>query len=211
MALSFLKKKKDAAPSLPPLAVRKAEPQTGLTAAEAAERVRLGYANTPVDPPGKTVKQIIFSNVFTYFNLVFFVLAALIISVRSWNNLMFMGVVIVNMVIGIVQELRSKKTLDRLNLVNAPHGTVVRDGKEQTINTAEMVRDDVVIFRSGDQIYADAEVLSGECQANEALITGEADEIKKTAGDTLMSGSFLVSGSCWHSSPPSGRRAMPAN
>ena len=198
MALALLEKlkKKEIADERPALDVICAAPEQGLTAAQAEERTRLGYANTPVSPPGKTVRQIILGNVFTYFNIVFFILAGFIIAVRSWNNLMFMGVVIVNMVIGIVQELRSKKTLDHLNLLTAPRGTVIRDGKEQTLDTAMMVRDDVVIFRSGDQIYADAEVLSGECQANEALITGEADEIRKQPGDTLMSGSFLVSGSC---------------
>jgi len=197
VAISLLKRKKPGKASVvPPPDVIKAEPWQGLTSAQAEERVRLGYANTPVTPPGKTVKQIILGNVFTYFNLVFFVLACFVIAVRSWNNLMFMGVVIVNMIIGIVQELRSKQTLDKLNFLNAPRGTVVRDGKEQTLDTAAMVRDDVVIFRSGEQIYADAEVLSGTCRVNEALITGEADEITKQTGDTLLSGSFLVSGSC---------------
>ena len=196
MALSFLKKKEE--PDLrPKLDVVCASPAEGLTSAQAEERLRLGYANTPVAPPGKTVKQIILSNIFTYFNIIFFILAGFIIAVRSWNNLMFMGVVIVNMVIGIVQELRSKKTLDKLNLLTAPRGTVIRDGREQSVESSLLVRDDVVIFHTGDQIYADAVVLEGECQANEALITGEADEIKKLPGDTLMSGSFLVSGSCY--------------
>lgn len=189
-------KKKETAPDRPEIAPAFAAPEQGLTAAQAAERAEAGYANTPVSPPGKTVKQIILGNIFTYFNMIFLLLAACIIAVRSWNNLMFMGVVIVNTVIGIVQELRSKKTLDKLNLLHAPHGTVVRDGTERELDTAELVRDDVVIFRSGDQIYADAEVLSGECQVNEALVTGEADEIKKQPGDALLSGSFLVSGSC---------------
>ncbi len=189
-------KKKETAPQRPEIAVAFTDPEQGLSAAQAAERAEAGYANTPVAPPGKTVKQIILSNIFTYFNMIFLLLAVCIIAVRSWNNLMFMGVVIVNTVIGIVQELRSKKTLDKLNILNAPHGTAVRDGAEQELDTAELVRDDVVIFHSGDQIYADAEVLSGECQVNEALVTGEADEIKKKPGDALLSGSFLVSGSC---------------
>ena len=121
--------KKNTAPVLPQLEVVRADPSEGLNAAQVEQRVRLGFVNAPVDPPGKTVKQIIASNVFTYFNLIFFILAGFIIAVRSWNNLMFMGVVIVNMIIGIVQELRSKKTLDKLNLLNAPQGTVVREGR----------------------------------------------------------------------------------
>lgn len=191
------RKKKETEARLPELAVVRADIAQGLTAAQVEQRERLGYVNTPVDPPGKTVKQIILSNVFTYFNIIFFILAGFIIAVRAWNNLMFMGVVLVNMGIGIVQELRSKRTLDRLNLLNATQGTVVRDGVRQQVDTAALVRDDVVLFRGGDQIYADAEVLGGECQANEALITGEAEEIKKTPGDQLLSGSFLVSGECW--------------
>ena len=193
MNLSLKKRKSEERPEL---AVIHADPSAGLTAAQAEERQKLGYANTPVSSPGKSVGQIIFSNVFTYFNLIFFFLAACVIFVRSWNNLMFMGVVLTNMVIGIVQELKSKRTLDKLNLLTAPRGIAVRDGKELTVATADMVRDDIVILKSGDQVYADAEVVGGECQVNESLITGEADEIKKTQGDALLSGSFLVSGAC---------------
>ena len=143
--MKFLRKKEERqAQTRPPLDVIEAPPERGLTAAEVERRRELGYANTPVDPPGKTVKQIIFSNVFTFFNLIFFLLAACIIAVRSWNNLMFMGVVICNTVIGIVQELRSKRTLDQLNLLTAPQGSAVRDGNLVRLNTAELVRDDVV-------------------------------------------------------------------
>ena len=193
MTLSLKKRKSEERPEIP---VLRAAPEQGLTAEQAEERRQLGYANAPVSSPGKSVGQIIFSNVFTYFNLIFFFLAACVIAVRSWNNLMFMGVVLTNMVIGIVQELRSKRTLDKLNLLTAPRGVAVRGGQELTLATADMVRDDIVILRSGDQIYADAEVVDGTCQVNESLITGEADEIKKEPGDALLSGSFLVSGSC---------------
>ena len=193
MTFSLKKKKSEQRPELPPIC---ADPTQGLTAEQAEERQRLGYANTPVSSPGKSVGQIIFTNVFTYFNLIFFFLAACVIAVRSWNNVMFMGVVLTNMVIGIVQELRSKRTLDRLNVLNAPRGVAVRGGKEVLLDTAAMVRDDIVILKSGDQVYADADVVAGECQVNESLITGEADEIKKNPGDALLSGSFLVSGSC---------------
>ena len=168
----------------------------GLTTEQVREQFKQGNFNEQVDSSEKSVNDIIRENVFTYFNLIFFFLAACVIAVRSWNNLMFMGVVLANMVIGIVQELRSKRTLDRLNLLNAPRGVAVRGGREQTINTADMVRDDVVVLKSGDQVYADAEVIEGACQVNESLITGEADEIKKAPGDALLSGSFLVSGSC---------------
>ena len=191
-----LGKKKTEASLKPPLEVFRADERQGLTSEQVQARARLGYINLPVDPPSKTVGQIVLGNIFTYFNIVFFILAAFIIAVRSWNNLMFMGVVVLNTAIGIVQELRSKKTLDNLTLLNTPKGTVVRNGQRFVIDTAELVRDDIVFFTTGNQIYADAEVVSGSCQTNEALITGEADEIKKAPGDKLMSGSFVVSGSC---------------
>ena len=136
------------------------------------------------------------SNVFTYFNMLFFFLAACVLAVGSWQNVMFMGVVLANIAIGIVQELRSKRTLDKLTLLTAPQGAVIRDGRRRKIPTSEMVRDDIVEFSAGDQIFADAVVVAGECSANEALITGEADEIKKKPGDELLSGSFVVSGQC---------------
>lgn len=191
-----LGKNKTEAVIKPPLEVYLADEKQGLNSKQVEERRELGYVNAPVDPPSKTVGQIIFTNIFTYFNIVFFILAAFIIAVRAWNNLMFLGVVFVNTAIGIVQELRSKKTLDDLTLLNAPKGTVMRNGEKTVIDTTEMVRDDIVFFSTGNQIYADAIVVSGSCQANEALITGEADEIKKKPGDRLMSGSFIVSGSC---------------
>lgn len=168
----------------------------GLTSAQAKERLANGYANVAPDPPVKSVGQIIKSNVFTYFNLIFFILAGCIILVGSYNNLTFMPVIIANIFIGIIQELRSKKTLDKLTFISAPQAIVIRDGEEQTVPADETVLDDVVVLSPGDQIYADAIVLDGVCQVNEALITGEADEIAKTAGDYLLSGSFVVSGQC---------------
>lgn len=171
-----------------------ASPDIGLTSSQVSERVENGYGNTAIEPPSKTVGQIIRSNLLTYFNIVFFILAACIIAVGSWNNLTFMPVVFANICIGIIQELRSKKTLDKLSILSSPKGTVVRDGIQKTIDVEDTVRDDIVVFTQGNQIFADAIVVFGECQVNEALMTGEADEIKKTVGDELMSGSFVVSG-----------------
>ena len=197
MKLKRLTKKKDIeeplrrhVPELTP------DSELGLSSAQAQERVDAGWTNAPVDPPGKTVGQIVRSNVFTYFNMLFFFLAACVLAVGSWQNVMFMGVVLANIAIGIVQELRSKRTLDKLTLLTAPQGAVIRDGRRRKIPTSEMVRDDIVEFSAGDQIFADAVVVAGECSANEALITGEADEIKKKPGDELLSGSFVVSGQC---------------
>ena len=169
-----------------------ADPAAGLTSGQVRERERAGYCNTPVNPPSKSAKQIVLSNIFTYFNLVFFILAAALIAVGSWRNLTFLFIVFANTGIGIVQELRSKKTLDSLSILSAPKATVIRNGEPFTLDTARTVRDDIVIFQNGNQIFADAEVVEGSCQVNESLITGEADEIKKEPGDQLLSGSFLV-------------------
>lgn len=174
-----------------------AQPDRGLSSEQVQERMESGCVNTPVEPPSKSVKQIIFSNIFTYFNLIFFILAGCVISVGgSWLDLTFMGIVIANILIGIVQELRSKKVLDQLSILSAPKGTVIRNGEEMVTDTSLLVRDDIVVFSQGSQIYADAVVASGVCRVNEALVTGEADEIRKAPGDELLSGSFVVSGSC---------------
>lgn len=190
------KKRKTEEPMRRPVPVLETNPETDLSSAQAQERVDAGWANLPIDPPGKTVGQIIKSNVFTYFNMLFFLLAAFVLVFGTWQNAMFLGVVFANIAIGIVQELRSKRTLDKLTLLTAPHGAVIRDGRQRKIPTSEMVRDDIVVFSAGSQIFADAVVVAGECSVNEALITGEADEIKKPAGADLLSGSFVVSGEC---------------
>ena len=168
----------------------------GLTREQALQRLENGYGNTKPDSAERTVGQIFKDNIFTYLNLVFALLGLCIILVGSYRDLIFMPVIIINTIIGIIQELRSKRALAKLQFISAPHATVIRDGERLTIPTDEAVLDDVVIFAAGQQIYADAIVLGGECQANEALVTGESDEITKTQGDTLLSGSFIVSGEC---------------
>ena len=169
---------------------------TGLTQAQVKERMEKGWSNAPVDSPSKTTKVIIISNVFTYFNLIFLVIAVLLLLVGAFRDLTFLPVIICNTLIGIIQEIRSKKVLDKLSVLNAPKATVVREGKLQTIHAEKAVLDDVVKFQAGNQICADATVIDGEVQVNESLLTGESDEITKKPGDTLMSGSFVVSGSC---------------
>ncbi len=174
-----------------------ADPDQGLCTAQVQERMAAGLDNKPVSAPSKTVRQIIFSNVFTYFNLIFLVLAIALIWVRAeYSHLSFLVVIICNICIGTFQEIHSKRTLDKLNLLAAPHASAVRDGTVQQISTAELVLDDVVIFSAGNQICADADVIEGEAMVNESLITGEADEIVKRPGDKLLSGSFIISGKC---------------
>lgn len=168
----------------------------GLTLEQVQKRMEGGWNNAPVDPPSKTVKEIITTNVFTYFNLIFAIIAGLLIFVGAFRDMTFLPVIIGNTLIGIIQEIRSKKTLDKLNMLNAPRVKVVREGNTETIPAEQAVIDDVAVFSAGNQICADAVVLDGEAQVNESLLTGEADEITKKPGDRLMSGSFIVSGSC---------------
>ncbi|MDY3248933.1 MAG: HAD-IC family P-type ATPase, partial [Candidatus Choladocola sp.] len=144
----------------------------------------------------KTNKEIIYSNIFTYFNLIFFLIAVCLIMVGSFRDLTFLPIILANTLIGIIQELRSKKVLDNLSILNAPKNTVIRDGREKVLRAEELVLDDIVLFSAGNQIPADAILESGEVLVNESLITGEADQIAKKKGDTLLSGSFIVSGEC---------------
>ena len=190
--------KSSAAPQKPrkKIAILETNPDRGLTADQVRLRVENGLENVPVEPPTRTTKQIVLGNVFTYFNMLFFFLAACVAYVRSWNNLMFLGVVVVNTAIGIFQELRAKKTLDRLSILSAPRCRAVRGGKTVRLDTNRLVRDDIAVFGPGDQICADAVVAVGECRVNEALVTGESDEIAKAPGDILLSGSYVVSGEC---------------
>lgn len=168
----------------------------GLSSREVDERIRQGLDNEQVSSSTRTIKQIIQENVFTYFNLIFTVLGVLLVIVGSFKDLTFMLIVLANTAIGIAQEIRSKQTLDKLKLMKMPKCHVIRDGREKEVAVEDLVLDDVIILRAGSQIPADAEVLDGSVQVNEALITGEADEISKTQGMKLLSGSFVVSGEC---------------
>ncbi|MBO5571317.1 MAG: cation-translocating P-type ATPase [Ruminococcus sp.] len=173
-----------------------AEPETGLTSQQVKQRFDEGLDNRPVESPSKSVRDIIADNVFTYFNLLFVVIASLLFFVGSYRDLTFLPIIISNTLIGIFQEMRSKSVLDKLNMLNAPVTTVIRDGEEKEVPSRELVLDDIAVFKAGDQISADAEVLSGYVSVNESLLTGESDEIAKNSGDNLMSGSYVVSGSC---------------
>ena len=174
----------------------KADFNTGLTSAQVQERVEAGLDNKPVESPSKSVKEILIDNICTYFNLIFVILSVLLIIVGSYRDLSFMPIIIANALTGIVQELRSKSVLDKIKVLNAPVTTVVRDGEVKTVPSKDLVRDDIVIFKAGNQISADAIVVDGNAAVNESLLTGESDEIAKKPGDKLMSGSYIVSGSC---------------
>ena len=169
----------------------------GLSQEQVQERIDGGWTNETVTAESKTVGQIVKGNLITYFNLIFAILAIMVIAAGSFRSLTFLPVVIANLFIGILQEIRAKKTLDQLTMLNAPKAEVVRNGQISEIPAEELVLDDIVIFRAGDQICADAIVLEGSVLVNEALLTGESDELRKELGDFLMSGSFVVSGECY--------------
>ena len=168
----------------------------GLSAEQVKSRIEAGKVNRSENSTGKTVKQIILSNTLTYFNFIFAVITVLLCIAGSFRNLTFLPIVIGNTLVGIFQELRAKKTLDKMSLLNAPHANVIRDGQLLKIKSEHLVADDIVVFRAGDQICADAIVLEGSASVNEALLTGEQDEIPKTPGERLLSGSFVTSGEC---------------
>ncbi|MBO6163990.1 MAG: HAD-IC family P-type ATPase, partial [Lachnospiraceae bacterium] len=172
------------------------DPNDGLTQEQVEERVEAGFVNTPVDPDTRTIKEIIRKNTLTYFNMIFVILAILLAIVQSYRDMLFMGVIFCNTMIGIIQEIRSKRVLDRMKILNTAQVTAIRDGQAVPVRTDELVLDDVIELTAGAQIPADAVVLSGSIQVNESLLTGESDEISKHPGKRLLSGSFVVSGKC---------------
>lgn len=194
-----MKKEKAAAQQMNREAAQRyqADISRGLSQEQVQERIDSGWTNEMVTEESKTVGQIIKGNLLTYFNLIFAILAILVVAAGSFRSLTFLPVVIANLFIGILQEIRAKKTLDQLTMLNAPKAEVVRNGHISEIPAEELVLDDIVIFRAGDQICADAIVLDGSVLVNEALLTGESDELRKELGDFLMSGSFVVSGECY--------------
>lgn len=168
---------------------------SGLTYEEAEERVKNGLCNGDMDVKTKSVKRIFFDNIFTFFNLINTALAVLVLITGSFKNVLFMGIIISNIAIGIFQELRSKRVIDKLSIISAPKARVLRGGKELTLPVSDVVIDDIMLLSTGNQVCADAIVAEGECEADESLVTGESDPIFKKTGDKLISGSFIVSGS----------------
>ena len=168
----------------------------GLTDKQVEKYKKNGWSNEAVKPPVRTAKEIVAENIFTYFNLIFLILTLLLCLVNSFRNLTFLPIIIANIFIGIIQELRAKKVVDKLTMLNVPQAMVVRNGEVTQVNAEDLVLDDIVIFKTGNQILADSEIVSGEVLVNESLLTGESDEIPKKPGDKLMSGSFIIAGKC---------------
>ena len=167
---------------------------TGLTDEQVNERIAEGKVNADENPNTRTYKQIIKENTLTFFNFLNLVLLVLVLLVGSYKNAFFVCIIVINTLIGIAQEIRAKKTIDKLAILTARKSVVIREGQKWTVPTEELVLDDVVCLKTGDQVPADAKVLEGSIEVNESLLTGESDNLPKNVGDELFSGSFVTSG-----------------
>ena len=167
---------------------------TGLTNEQVQERIAEGKVNVNENPNTRTYKQIILENTLTFFNFLNIALLVLVLFVRSYKNSMFMGIILINTVIGIIQEIRAKKTIDKLAILTESKTVVLREGKKWSISTEKLVLDDLIFLKTGDQVPADVMVLEGTVEVNESLLTGESDNLSKSQGDELFSGSFVTSG-----------------
>lgn len=166
----------------------------GLTQAEVEARIADGQVNAIQDSSNRSVKDIVMGNTLTFFNFINIVLLALVLSVRSYKNMLFIFIIIANTLIGIFQEIKAKITLDKLKILTVSHVDVIRDGVKKSVTVSELVKDDVILLKSGGQIPADGVILDGEVDVNESLLTGESDSIHKTCGSKVLSGSFVTSG-----------------
>ncbi len=173
-----------------------ADEKVGLTYEQVIERVNNGYDNPIMKGGSRSIGGIILSELLTYFNLIYFVIAIVLISIGAFKQLSFLVIILANLAIGVVQKIKSKLTVDKLSLLIAAKTKVIRDGSKKEVLTTELVRDDIIEIGLGDQIGADSEVLSGEIKVNEALLTGESVPVLKLKGDKLLAGSYIVSGSC---------------
>lgn len=167
---------------------------TGLTDEQVNERIEQGKVNADENPNTRTYKQIVRENTLTFFNFLNLVLLILVLMVGSYKNAFFVGIIIINTLIGIAQEIRAKKSIDKLAILTAKKSIVIREGKKWTVPTEDLVLDDLVCLKTGDQVPADAKVLEGSVEVNESLLTGESDNLPKNVGDELFSGSFVTSG-----------------
>ena len=167
---------------------------TGLTNEQVQQRIEEGKINANENPNTRSYKQIVRENVLTFFNFLNLALMIMVLLVGSYKNSMFMGIIVINTVIGIIQEVRAKKTLDKLAILTESKAVVLREGKKWSISTEKLVLDDILFLKTGDQVPADARVLEGSIEVNESLLTGESDNLQKNEGDELFSGSFVTSG-----------------
>ena len=169
----------------------------GLTSEEVRQRVERGQVNVSNIKAGKSYGRIVLDNLLTYFNLIYAVVSLVLISFGSFSNLTYLAVVVPNLLIAIIQEWRAKATVEKLSVTTDPRATVVRDGVEVDINATQIVLGDLMRLEMGRQVLSDAIVVSGLCEANESMLTGESVPVKKQAGDRVLAGSFIVSGTAY--------------
>ena len=188
---------------LPPFAKRaeaaeryEPAPDRGLTDAQAAKRRDERLSNENASVQSKSYARIFSDNLLTLFNFINLLLAVAVLAVGAYKNALFIGVVLCNAAIGIFQEIRAKRVVDKLSFLSQSQVTVIRDGEELSLPIDEVVLDDVLAFSNGSQVCADSIVLTGECEVNESFVTGESDAVFKKPGDLLLAGSFVVSGAC---------------
>ncbi len=172
-------------------------PVVGLAGWEVEERRQHGEGETGAQSITKSVGAILRENIFTLFNALNLAIVIMLFAVHAYSNMLFFGIILLNVIIGIAQELKAKKLVDELAILNQPHAIVLRDGAEAKIPASQIVKDDILVLDSGQQICNDAVVVSGTLEANESLLTGESDSVDKVAGDELFSGSSVVSGRCY--------------
>ncbi|MGN0771103.1 MAG: cation-translocating P-type ATPase [Christensenellales bacterium] len=190
------RKKKNKKKFNTPLQRVQPDPAQGLSAEQVQERMDRGLNNEQPNIVTKSYAGIFRSNVLTLFNVLNFFLATMILIYGEFKNALFMGTVIVNMIVGIVQEIRSKLTLEKMSIMSTPKIRVVRDGKIEEIDNDELVLDDIFVLRQGEQVPADSVLVEGMCEVNESLLTGEQDDVHKEIGSELLSGSFIQAGDC---------------
>ncbi|NCB48474.1 MAG: HAD family hydrolase [Clostridia bacterium] len=166
----------------------------GLSSSQVDERIKQNLTNKIFTKTTKTYAQIFFGNIFTWFNFICFLVAGVLIAIGSFENVFFIVVFIANLCIGLIQEIRAKKKVDSITVLNTSKVTVLRDGEERQVEIFEVVKDDIIFLKNGDQICADCYLLDGDMETNESLLTGESKPIKKKKGDLLLGGSFIVSG-----------------
>lgn len=169
--------------------------QKGLSQSEADEKIRRGECNGSFSVKSKSVGRIFADNIFTLFNLINVIIAVLVALVGAYRNMLFMGVILCNIAIGIFQEIRSKRIIDRLSVISAPKAHLLRDGEEKILPVSDIVPGDIMLLSAGRQICADGTLVQGALDVDESLLTGESETVTKRPGDVLYSGSFVVSGS----------------
>ena len=172
------------------------DPNVGLTSEIIENRIIDGFSNAAIKKKTKSIPKIIFTNIVSFFNIMMFLIAAALIAVGAYKDLIFLAIITCNILIGIIQEIKAKNMIDSLSLMSAPTAIVIREGNELEISTEEVVLDDIMVLETGAQICADSIVVDGSIEVNESLLTGESDAIIKQPGDKLYSGSYVVSGKC---------------